>query len=370
MRAFTYIRMHVKKIAALGVLAAVLFFLVREANIAGNKLPLEVRQLVRNLSAKETEWQLATAAQPGDALEHFVLIRLSADNPDAIRGIRVAAQTNALDAYREGSFSSRALGVTGDALFTKQGVAVPELLPGEFLDFSWQTSITENTSFANGEAPLLESAVTVSANGFSELKSRSAVSLYSTLERSSVSIAKEPYVAPKAYSMNPRRAYEDLGTGVLIAGEDLAGIARLAVLQTGRNMAWRLVSNDLLEAGIPAGLDAGTYTVGLYDKAGKQVSGTLSFEVFPSKNRAIVVASTPSVVRSGQKRTIVLQGIHLDENLQLLLSKAGSGQVHALESLSRINERVLTAEIPAAISSGTYTILVGDDEQEAHITVN
>ncbi|MBI2637136.1 MAG: hypothetical protein HYW81_03005, partial [Parcubacteria group bacterium] len=343
MRLPANIRMHAKKIALASVLVVAALVAIREASITRNRLPFEVTQKVRNASAQETEWQLATTAQPGDVLEHFVLIRLAEDYPEPLRGIRITAETSNAEAYREGTFASRVLGATGGSLFNK-GIAVAELKPGEFIDLSWQTSIAEDASFAKNEAPILSSAVTVSANGFSELISRTVASLYSTIERSGAGrIAQETFYEPKAYSMNPRAAYEDLGTGVLIAGEDLKGITGLSVKETGRTMAWRSIGNELLEASIPAGLAPGSYAVALYDANNKPLENTLSFEILPSKGRAVVVAATPSLVRSGQRRTVVLQGIHLDENLQLVLSNRGSNQMFALENPSRINERVLFA---------------------------
>lgn len=370
MRAFTYGKMHAKEIALAGLAAIVALLVIREAGITRNRLPLEVSQKVRNLSAKEMEWQVATTAQPGDVLVHFALLQLPADYLEPVRGIRITAATSALDAYRQGTFTSRALGATGDAIFTKSGIAIPELAPGEFIDLAWQTSVSENTSFAKDEAPLLASAVAVSAHGFSESVSRTVASLFSTTPRSRVPLADETFYQPRAYSMNPRAAYEDLGTGVLIAGEDLAGVAKLAIKETGQALAWRLVSNELLEAGIPAGLAPGAYTVVLSDQKGKNVETGLSFEIRASGGRAVVVAATPSLVRKGEKRTIVLQGIRLDENLQLSLSRSGSRQVFALENPTQINERVLFAEIPATITVGSYTILVGETEQDARITVN
>lgn len=359
---------HARTVLLIGMLAAAALAVIRETSMTRNRLPLEVSQKVRNLSAKETEWQLAATAQPGDVLEHFMLIRLDAGYPEPVRGIRITAETSQWDSYREDSFASRVLGATGGSL-NSRGIAVPELKPGEFIDLSWQTSISDTASFANSEAPLLESKAVISAAGFSEFSSRTVASLFSTLRRSSVSLAKKTFYEPKAYSMNPRYAYEDLGTGVLIAGEDLSGVTSLAIAGTGTALVWRLISNELLEAGIPAGLAPGSYSVQLFSNS-TALGQTLSFEILPSKGRAVVAAATPSLIKSGAKRTLVLQGIHLDESLQLLLSKQGSARTHALENPKKINERVLTAEIPAAITSGTYTILVGDTEQEARLTVN
>lgn len=369
MRALRYIRTHAKKIALVAALAAVMLAVVRETSVTRNRLPLEVSQKVRNLSARETEWQLATTAQPGDVLEHFALIRLASLYPEAVANIRITGQTSNRDAYREDSFSSRVLGATGNSLFAK-GISVAELNPGEFIDLSWQTAVSENASFAKNEAPLAAFVVEISADGFSKTVSRTAASLYSTLPRSSITRASQTFYQPKAYSMNPRAAYADLGTGVLIAGEDLSGVSKLVVEEAGRSMVWRLISNELLEASIPAGLAPGKHSVALYDAAGKPIAGTLAFDILPSAGRAVIVAATPSLVKSGSKRTVVLQGIHLDENLQLLLSKQGSGQVYALGSPKRITERVLTAEIPATITAGAYTILVGDSAQSAYLTVN
>ncbi len=369
MQLFAHTKKHAKKIAGIAVLAVALFALIHRTSITANRLPLEVRQLVRNASAREIEWQIATTAQPGDVLEHFVLVRLAADYPEPVKDIRITAQTSNADAYREGSFASRVLGATGGSVFEK-GISVAELHPGEFVDLSWQTSVTENTSFAKDEAPLLASVVTIGANDFSKLVSRTVASLFSTLERANVSLSADTFYAPRAYGMNPRSAYEDLGTGVLIAGEDLSGVTKLAISGTDKALVWRLISNELLEAGIPAGLLPGQYSVALYDTDNRVIPNTLSFDILPSSGRAVVVRATPSLVKSGSKRTVVLQGIHLDEDLQLLLSKDGSARTYALENSKQINERVISAEIPGTLTQGTYTILVGDTAQEAHITVN
>ena len=104
MRAVRYIRMHVKKIAAASVLAAGVLFLVREASITGSKLPIEISQKVRNLSAQETEWQVAITAAPGDVLEHFVLVRLSPNREEPVQNAAISSTIYVGGEYRQGRF--------------------------------------------------------------------------------------------------------------------------------------------------------------------------------------------------------------------------------------------------------------------------
>ncbi|MDZ4221706.1 MAG: hypothetical protein U1C18_02425, partial [Patescibacteria group bacterium] len=177
MRAMEYGKKHAKRIAGIAVLAIALFALIHRVSITANRLPLEVSQKVRNLSAREAEWRLATAVAPGDAVEHFMLIRLAADYPEPVRNIRVVAEAGENDQYREGSFASRALGEQGGAIFSKHGLVIPEIKPGEFVDLAWQTGIAEEVSFSGSEAPLISSAVTMSASGYSDIVSRAAASL-------------------------------------------------------------------------------------------------------------------------------------------------------------------------------------------------
>ncbi|MDP3995209.1 MAG: hypothetical protein Q8P78_01175 [bacterium] len=364
------IKKHAKKIILLGVVVLVLVALIHRVTITANRLPLEISQKVRNLSARETEWQVATSAAPGDAIEHFALIRLSSDYAESIRNIHITAQTSNRDSYREDSFASRVLGVANARLFSKEGIFVPELKPGEFIDLTWQTKVAESTSFTKEEAPLISSVVTASANGFSPRISRSIASLYSTIQRTSAPLAQKPFYAPKAAAMNPRFGYEGLGTGVLIAGEDLLGVSGLAIAETGKALVWRPISNELLEASIPAGQPAGVYTIELFDEDHAPLSQMLSFEVRPSGMRAVVVAATPSLIKSGTSRYLVLQGIRLDQNLPFALRKQGSSQAYALLNAFNINERVLTAQVPADLTPGSYTILVGDIEQDVRLVVN
>lgn len=357
-------------------IAALAIFALRQVDEARARLPIEVAEKIRNLSAQETEWQVATTVQPGDVLEHFMLVRLAPDYSQSINNVRLQSSLYAKGAYRQGSLVSLALGIgesnadeRANALFNG-GIALSEIAPGEFIDLKWQTHVAENIAFKTGEAPLLESTATVTASGFNPRTARAVASLFSTLARSKEEKATDRFYLPKVLGMNPRSAYEDLGTGVVIAGDDLEGVKELRITQTGKALAWRLVSNELLEAGIPAGLEPGTYSIAFVNAAGETLRDTMSFQILPSKGRAVVVAATPSLVRAGQKRNIVLQGIHLTGDLQLFLRENKSKQVFALENAQALNQRVLTAEVPSTISTGAYTLLVGETEQDAHITVN
>ncbi|OJI06498.1 hypothetical protein BK004_03445 [bacterium CG10_46_32] len=377
MRFQDYLRRRSATILIVIFLASTVFFVIREISITRDKLPLEISQKVRNLSTKKFEWEVAVSADPGDTLEHFTLVRLSSDYPNAVRSIRITADKNAQEAYREGTLASKTLGINTEnaqtqsrELFEKEGIFISELAPGEFIDLSWQTQVADNATFEQKEVLLLQHTITVSARHFSSKIVRSIASLFSSVERTNTPSSIEPFYQPKAYSMAPRRFFDTVGAGVLIVGEDFSGLSKLAIKETGTALVWRLVSNELIEAGIPAGLAPGVYTIELSDAKGKHSQDLLFFEVRPSRGRAVVVATTPSVVRSGKTRIIMLQGIRLNENFQFTLGQDDSKQIVALSHTAQINERILTAEISRARTSENYTILVHTNEQEATIIVN
>ncbi len=376
MKFYGFLRRRAVIIASIFGIAVLAVFAVREVDEARTRLPIEVAEKIRNLSAQEIEWEIATTAVPGDVLEHFVLVRLAPEHAEAIRDVRVQSSVYAEGTYRAGSLASVALGI-GESnaderagAFFNEGITLSQIAPGEFIDLKWQTHVAENIAFGSEEAPLLESAVTAFSGGFSPRTARAVATLSSTLERGRTAEPASHFYLPKVFGMNPRSAYEDLGTGVVVAGDDLEGVKGLYLAETGKALAWRLVSNDLLEAGIPAGLLPGTYSVAFVNAAGETLRDALSFEILPSKGRAVIVAATPSVVAAGQKRTIVLQGIRLTPDAQFALRENKSKQVFALENAQAINQRVLTAEVPGALPAGAYTLLVGGEVQEVRLTVN
>ena len=67
---------HISLTALSVVLFIGLLFIVRGLAMNRGSSPLVVTEKVRNLSAQETEWQVATAAAPGDVLEYLALVRL------------------------------------------------------------------------------------------------------------------------------------------------------------------------------------------------------------------------------------------------------------------------------------------------------
>ena len=132
-------------------------------------------------------------------------------------------------------------------------------------------------------------------------------------------------------------------------------------------MIWRLISNELIEASIPAGLKSGDYSLEFFDNKNRQLKDQLAIKILDSQNSATIVAVTPSIIKQGARRTIVLQGIHLANAKELF---AKNGQSIRLENINQINDRVLSAELPATAKPGEYRIFVGEQEQDVKLTVN
>ena len=359
------------------VISAILFigllFIVRGIAMSREASPLAITQKVRNLSAQETVWQVATAAVPGDVLEYFALIQLPNDYLKTVSGLSLQAILDDNFSYRDQTLSSVALGI-GEAasadfakkLLSPNGLEVKQLKSGEFIDIKWQARLAENISFSDKALPLLGSRIIAKAKKFSSREAETVISISSTLERSLVINAEATFYVPRVFGMNPRAAFDDLGSGVLIAGEDLKGIKTIRLAKSRQSLAWRLISNELIEAGIPAGLASGEQAIEFLDN-NNAVKDKLSFKILPSEQRAVVVRATPSLVKQGQRRTIVLQGIRLNNAKELLIK---NGQTFRLENINQINNRVLSAEIPATIKPGEYRLFVGAQEQDVKLTVN
>lgn len=357
------------------LISAVLFvglvFITRGIAMSHARLPLAVIQKVRNLSAHETEWQIATTAQPGDVLEYFVLVQLPADYADNVRDVRIFPKNDSKISYRPLTLASAAKSInkateekTADSIFNN-GLEIDTIKPGEFIDLKWQGRLNEAITFDKNQAPLLEEIVTVGAEQFNSKKAKTLITISSTLERQ-LSESKRAW-SPRLFGMNPRQAYDDLGTGAVIAGEDLGGIKELRISGSGKTLAWRLVSNELIEAGIPAGLPAGGQKIEFIDINNKTLADKLSFTILPTEKRATVIKATPSVVSQGKKRVIVLQGIRLKDVKEL---SAKDGAEFELENINQINDRVLSAEIPANVPKGEYRLFVGQYQQDVKLTVN
>lgn len=348
-----------------------LVFLTRGITMSRTRLPLSVSQKVRNLSAHETEWQIATAAVPGDVLEYFVLVQLPADYRNNVREARVRPKNDSKIVYRPGTLESAAKNINkttdekiADSVFS-QGLEIDTIKPGEFIDLKWQARLNEAITFDKNQAPLLEEAVTVEAEQFNSKKAKTLITISSTLERQ-LSASKRVW-NPHLFGMNPRQAYDDLGTSAVIAGEDLGGIKELRLSGTKETIAWRLVSNELIEVGIPAGLAAGQQKIEFIDANGKILAEKLAFTVLTTEKRATVIKATPNVISQGKKRVIVLQGIRLKDAKDLT---ARDGQEFKLENINQINDRVISAEIPANVPKGEYQLFVGQYEQDVKLTVN
>jgi folylpolyglutamate synthase/dihydropteroate synthase len=137
--------------------------------------------------------------------------------------------------------------------------------------------------------------------------------------------------------------------------------------ENNKILAWRLISNDLIEAGIPAGLKSGDYSLEFFDNKNNLLTDKLSIKILGTENKTVVIRATPSVIKQGQRRTIVLQGIHLANAKELF---AKNGQSIRLENINQINDRVLSAEMPATAKPGEYRLFIGEQEQDIKLTVN
>jgi len=357
------------------LISAILFiglvFITRGVVMSRSRLPLTVVQKVRNLSAHETEWQIATTAQPGDVLEYFVLAQLPTGYNSNIRNVTIQPKNDSKITYRPLTLESVAKGINkgtaekiADSVFN-EGLKIDVIKPGEFIDLKWQGRLDEAIAFDKNQAPLLEEMVSVMADQFNSKKAKTLVTISSTLERQ---IAASKHIFnPRIFSMNPRQAFDDLGTGAVIVGEDLGGIKELRLSGPGEKLAWRLVSDELIEAGIPAGLSAGEQKIEFIDVNNKTLADKLSFTVLTTEKRATVIKATPNVVSQGSKRVIVLQGIRLKDVKELT---AKDGSEFKLENINQINDRVLSAEIPATAPKGEYKLWVGQYEQDVKLTVN
>lgn len=370
---FRIVKQHpwISLIAISAVLFVGLVFVIHGIAISRASLPLAVTQKVRNISAEEKEWQVATTAQPGDVLEYFILVQLPENYEKNVSNVLIQPKADTSIAYTPNTLQSASQGIndqtdakTIDAIF-KEGLNINSIKPGEFVDLKWQSRLNKAITFDKNQAPLLEETVLVSAKKFNSKKAKTLVTLSSTQERQKV--AGKNFFMPHVLSMNPRQAYDDLGTGVVIAGEDLTGIKELRLAGSGKILAWRLSSNELIEAGIPAGLPSGVHAIEFVDTNDKVLANKLSFTILPTENRATITKATPNVITQGKKRVIVLQGIHLN-NITGLTAK--NGQEFKFENINQINDRALLAEVPATVPKGEYTIIVSGQKQDVQLTVN
>ena len=350
-----------------------LVFIMRGLSMSQNKLPLSIEQKVRNLSAHETEWQVATVAAPGDVIEHFALIHASDSLKGVLKNIRVACLIDARQNYRAKTLVSSSQGIneemseTAADNFFGNGLEAAQIKSGEFMDFRWQTQLQPSLSFNEQEIPLINTSIKVEADSYGARAAKTLLSVYSTRERAEAAPVKSDFYLPRAISMNPRTIYDDLGGGVLIAGSDLTGVKTLRLAGSNKILAWRLISNELLEAGLPAGLTSGEQQIEFIDNQSKIIKDKISFTVLSSANRAVVIKATPNVIKQGTRRIIVLQGIHLKNAKELI---ARNGSEFKLENINQINDRALSAEIPAEAPKGEYKLFVGEYEQDVKLTVN
>lgn len=351
---------------ALVVLAFVgIVFVYRGVAMQRTKLPLAVTYKIRNASAHENEWRIATTAQAGDVIEHFLLVHLPDNYPSALIKVSVATPLDAHSDYREATLESTSLGIAAGS--GQSDLNIPLIAPGEFVDIKWQTRLKEEVGFSVNEAPLLESKIAVSAANFTPLTAKGIITLSSTVARDIEAPPASRLYLPRLISMNPRKVYDDLGGGILIAGEDLTGIKTLRISGLNRILISRLISNDLLEAGLPAGLKPGSYNLEALDAKGAVLADKLSFTILASNNRAVVIKVTPNVVKQGQKSAIVLQGVHLSAVSAIT---AQNGQSFDLENIKKINDRVLSADVPDGVKTGEYKLVIDDNKQEPTLIVD
>lgn len=359
------------------IISAVLFvgllFIVRGIAISRQASPLSITQKVRNLSAQETDWQIATTAVPGDVLEYFALVQLPRDYAKTIKDISLAADLDSNFSYRGQTLSSFALGINNansdnfaKKLLSNSGLEVKQLKSGEFIDIKWQSRLAENISFGDKVLPLLGNRLLVKAKNFNNREAETIVSINSTQERILGNNTETAFYIPRVLGMNPREVYDNLGTGALIAGNDLAGIKTIRLAQNNKTLVWRLISNELIEVGIPAGLKSGDYNLEFFDNKNSLLKDKLSIKILDSQNRTVVVAVTPSVIKQGTRRSIILQGIRLNNAKDFLIK---NGETFRLENINQINDRVLSAEIPESVKLGEYRLFVGEHEQDVKLTV-
>ncbi|MDP1709548.1 MAG: hypothetical protein Q8L21_01540 [Candidatus Komeilibacteria bacterium] len=370
---FRIIKQHpwILLIAISAILFIGLVFIIRGIAMSRPSLPLVITQKVRNISAEEKEWQVATAAVPGDVLEYFILAQLPENYSQSVKDVRISPQTDANIALLPATMQSASQGINDqtdqaaiDNIFSK-GLSVDLIKPGEFVDLKWQSRLNINISFDKNQPPLLETSVLAEASQFDSKKAKTLVTISSTQERQKQT--SKNFFVPRVVGMNPRQAYDDLGTGVVIAGDDLGGIKELRLADSGKILAWRLASNELIEAGIPAGLASGVYAIEFVDINNKILANKLSFTILSTDKRATVTKATPNIVSQGKKRAIILQGIHLKNITEL---SAKNGQTFKFENINQINDRALLAEVPATAPKGEYKLFVGQYEQDVKLTVN
>jgi len=359
------------KIAGLLIGAAVLLLIIRAVGLERNALPLEITFQVRNISAQETDWRVVTAAQPGDVLEHFLLIHLPSGREAGVASAQIRVVPDTQTMYREQSFSSVSQGIDEQSAeqavaFFKNGITIPFIAPGEFVDFKWQTRLSQDVSFSGEAVPILIDQTYVGAPGFSGALSKTRMSLFSTQPRNTAPAPKEDvFFVPKIIGMNPRSAYDILGTGAIIAGSGLEGIKQIQLAENNLQLVWRLVSGDVIEAALPAGLAPGAYTIEFTDVRDNMLQETLAFQVLDSKELPIIAHATPNEFSARQARTIVLQGIGLAEDAKITM--VSKDRTIVLQNLTRIADRVLAADIPETASAGTYELYL--DNRPQHITI-
>ncbi len=358
----------------IGVLALITsMVLVKVLTLGSNTLPLEITYQVRNLSAQERNWRIATAVQPGDVLEHFALIHLSETYPESVEQVSLTAMLLRDTSLRETTLSSVALGIQENTntedMFLKHGLTLGTIAPGEFIDLKWQTRVSEDITFSETAVPLLEDRVRVQADTYTANIAKVVLSIFSTQARDTTQLSTSDRVyLPHIIGMNPREVYDVLGSGVVIAGEDLTGVADIRIEGQSKPLVWRLVSNDVIEASIPANLEPGVYTITAYDQNNTAIQDTLGFSVKDSSEAVVVTSVSPNRAAVGEQRIMVMQGVRFTDDMSITL--VNEKHTQSVENITIINERVASFEVAPSTPRGEYTLEVEGIPQHIIISIN
>lgn len=338
--------------------------------------PLEATHRVRNISAQELRWGTATAAQPGDVIEHLLLIHLDAETTETVAELLIQEKKHTHETYRAYTLESLALGINRESAeskardFFSSGLAAEEIAAGEFIDIRWQTQIKDTVIFDTNEAPLIAYSTRINARSFAPHVAHAQVSLYSTVSRAitGATTTDTTSYSPMVVGMSPRAGYDVLGVAVVIAGSDLRGIGAIRIDTSAKAEPMRIISNELLETAIPAGLSAGTHYFSLYDLDNKALPEKIEFTIAQTNQLPFIIAATPDTVIYGEARSIVLQGIGLGGDISLSLRDAYSKSVE-LSNVTALSDRVIAVEVPKNTQKGIYTLFVNNNAQEVHITI-
>lgn len=263
-----------------------MLFVVR--GLAMNKpvLPLILTQKIRNLSNFETDWQIATTAQPNDTLEYFILISLpTTDERKTFNNFSLQAIFDNNFIYQDKTFSSVALGINdasandlAQKFFSNQGLTIKQIKNNEFIDIKWQEKLSGNIKITDNKFKILKNHSTIKAKKFQNRVAESIIGInFDSSKKSNQKKSDINFYGPRIIGINIQKNSNSLVIGAMVIGYDLNAIKTIKLKPSNKNLTWRLISNELIKIELPDLKDNNEYYIEFFDTKNNLLKHKLSF---------------------------------------------------------------------------------------------